>query len=906
MLAGVALVATFATATGTAATGGGWGSFGGSVENTRHSPLTTITTDNVAGLQLAWKVDLAKLDPTIKLGQQSYPVVVNGVLYATTASDGIYALDAATGAVRWHWQPVNRGIFKNFGVVANRGVTYCNGRVFMATLDMRLVSLDAGTGKVLRNVPIADAVPGATAQQGYSETSPPLCYGNTLLVGAAGSDYGVRSFFMGYHANDLTPAWPHPYWIVPPELQGWRAKSRLVGGGSNWTPSTVDPTTGTVYFDTGPPAPLYFPQLRPGNNPRTDSLIALDVRTGKQRWWQQQLANDQWGYDTAQPPMVYDAKIGGKTQRLVSVASKEGVWFAYDARSGRPVYQRIKVIDQIEHPALRPGQPVTIYPASLGGINYSPATFDPATGYVVNAASEIASTLVQSVLTPAQQRRTLAKGDVFLGLDNGNFGSAVPNFKDHGSISAIDVATGTRVWKFDTPQPERGGVTSTAGGVSFAGGGDGVVRAFATKTGKVLWTTPTGKPIAAGASVYAAGGKEYVAITVGGTPTSSNGGTASQVWAFTLGGEKGAAAAASGPTAVGASTPPSSRAPAVPAARRATFALPVLTVRPWRDDAPNYDRVKGTLKLRGAPVAGARISVGGYELPRATAADGSFSAEVDMTLAKRSPVSVTDASRARAGGKALSAADRNAVRAAVGGIDVGYRVSGLAAKRDGGGIAVEGKIGFADGSVAPTVQLYSYRLTGRVVGPDGKPVEGAIVTTRTADRDYWTLSDPTDAQGRYTSLFTASVSANTDTRVPFAVGVALGKTSYAFPFNVSVVFARLHSATMNLTLGPPGVPLKDVPKPVTVKGATYQGPLVGVVVDGRPVKPLSATWPDRNGHFRIVLPRSLAGRTVSLFLDTRPRFSRAVASPGHLVDGDVWATTLLPQMPRRLGSVRLP
>ena len=96
-------------------------------------------------------------------------------------------------------------------------------------------------------------------------------------------------------------------------------------------------------------------------------------------WWQQQLSSDQWGYDTSQPPMVYTATIGGKKQRIVSVASKEGLWFAYDAKTGRPIYQRVKVIDQIEHPSLRPGQPVVIYPSSLGGLNYSPASYDPTT-----------------------------------------------------------------------------------------------------------------------------------------------------------------------------------------------------------------------------------------------------------------------------------------------------------------------------------------------------------------------------------------------------------------------------------------------------------------------------------------------------------------------------------------------
>jgi alcohol dehydrogenase (cytochrome c) len=111
--------------------------------------------------------------------------------------------------------------------------------------------------------------------------------------------------------------------------------------------------------------------IRPGSDLRADSLIAVDLRTGRMRWWQQQMAHNEWSYDTAQPPLVYTAKVGGKKQRVVSVATMEGAWFAYDAATGRPIYQRIKVIDHTEHPTLQPGKPVAVYPSSLGGLNYS-------------------------------------------------------------------------------------------------------------------------------------------------------------------------------------------------------------------------------------------------------------------------------------------------------------------------------------------------------------------------------------------------------------------------------------------------------------------------------------------------------------------------------------------------------
>src|SRR5262249_25761376 len=147
---------------------------------------------------------------------------------------------------------------------------------------------------------------------------------------------------------------------------------------------------------------------------------------------------------------------------------------------------------------------------------YSPASFDPGTNYVFNAAAETAAIDVQQELTPTQKRRKRLLGDVYLGLENGDFGTVLPGWHDHGSISAIDVGSGRQVWKFRTPEPERGGVTTTASGLGFAGGGDGVLRAFALKTGKVLWTFQTGHQIASGPSLYSVGGREYLAITVGG------------------------------------------------------------------------------------------------------------------------------------------------------------------------------------------------------------------------------------------------------------------------------------------------------------------------------------------------------------------------------------------------------
>ena len=903
------------TRTGTAsAAGTDWLGFGRTPDENRHTPLVQITPSNVAQLQRDYTVNFRALDATIKNGEQSFPLEFGGVLYLTTNDDNVWAVQATTGKVLWRFQPPNIALFKNFGIVANRGLAYCDGKLFLLTLDMHIDSLAPGDGHLIKSVPISNAVPGAASNLGYSETSAPVCANHVLVIGAAGSEYGVRGFVMGYH-TDLTPAWANPYWTIPPEQSEWRKAGRLVGGGVDWTPQAIDTSTNTVYFGTGSATPLYYPSLRPGQNPRADSLIALNLQTGQQKWWQQQMAFNEWSYDTAQPPLVYNAKIGGKTRRVVSVATMEGVWFAYDAATGQPIYQRVKVIDRTEHPALRPGQPVVVYPSSLGGVNYSPASYDPATGYVLNGAAETASVEAQATLTPTQLARKLV-GDVFLGLENGNFGQLLPGWHDHGSISAIDVSTGQRVWKFQTPEPERGGITTTASGLGFAGGGDGVIRAFATKTGKVLWTFNTGNPIAAGATIFSVGGTEYVAITVGGTPTSSNGGTAAQLMVFSLpsGSPEHALRTTATQTAVKeASTVPSAAARlaitarvAATGAARISLSTSQLTVRGWTPSSNDTTPVTGRLLLDGKPVKGARIRVDGYVLPRGTAADGGFSYPVDYTLARRHLVSVSGVAHATRSGRPLTPGQRAAVLRAGASFSVAFRASNIHTRLGKGGtIIVTGHLANTTNVPPPTAVLYTYQLTGRITDADGKPVQGAFVVTRTQDRNFWTFSQPSGADGVYRSFYTASDQAGEDP-VPLSMQVALGKVAYGGPLGIIVKFKALQSASVDFQL--PAAPATSLvaSTPTTRPGAVYQGMLVGVQGRKGAVVPEGGNWPDRNGNFRLVLPASERGKTVGLYENARQFFSVRPASPGSAVAPGVWPHGLAQTVPQRLVSITLP
>ena len=919
LVVGCAALCGVVTLAGSAATSAnvGWGGFGGTPNQNRHSPLTLIDKNNVDQLGRIFTVDFRKIDPAIFRGTQSYPIAVGNTLYVTTNDDSIFAVQVPSGNVLWRWKADDVAVFANFGIRANRGAAYCDGKLFELTLDMTIVEVDPSNGQLIRRVPISSGVPGATANVGYSETSAPMCAAHKVIFGAAGSEYGVRGFVMAFRTSDLKPAWPNPFWTIPPPGTSWRKRSRIIGGGVVWTPVSIDTKTNTVFFGTGSATPLYFKDLRPGNNPRSDSLIALNLSTGKMKWWQQQMSSNEWSYDTAQPPLVYDGKVGGKKMRVVSVGTMEGVWFAYNALTGQPIYQRVKVIDRTEHPPLKAGQPVVVYPSALGGINFSPASYDPKTNYIFNGAAETAGIFIKQKLTPAELRQKLVLGDVFVGLQNGDFGQLLPGWHDHGSLSAIDVNTGKQVWKVTTPEPERGGIATTDSGLGFAGGGDGNLRAFDLKTGQVLFKFQTGAQIAAGASIFEVDGKEYIAISSGGTPTSSAGGTATTLQVFGLGGSQTQstpptlpAFAVKEPTVLLGSPLAANRvvrSKAVKSNVVARIRTPALVaVQPWNANSSNWQTVTGAVTVGGRPVAGAKIRVDNYFVPQKTTAKGAFSFSVDQTLTHHYRVTVADVSKATVRGRAVTAAESEALKTANAGFDVGYAISGLSAKaQKDGTVLVSGRLADTGGNAPPLVTLYTYQLSGTITDAAGNPVQGAVVVTRTQDRNFWTYSSASNAQGHYASFFAASDQSGAST-VPLTVQVALGGTLYAsVPASGVVNFNALQSATMNIKLPASGTNL-PLPTATSFTGAVYDGLVVGAVGPNGVIKPLSERWPDGKGVFSFVLPASARHKTITLWEVDRRAFQTSVGAPGGAVDLTHWPAKIGSQVTQRVATIKLP
>ena len=261
-------------------------------------------------------------------------------------------------------------------------------------------------------------------------------------------------------------------------------------------------------------------------------------------------------------------------------------------------------------------------------------------------------------------------------------------------------------------------------------------------------------------------------------------------------------------------------------------------------------------------------------------------------------------SRAKVRGQKLTAAQQNAVKAAHGSINVGYRISGLHAKvQSNGTVLVSGRIGNTAGAPPPAAGLYTYKLSGTITDASGKPVQGAVVVARTNDRDFWTFSGPSDANGHYTSLFHASDELDEDP-VPINIGVALGQTSYGGNLGTAANFKRNQSATLDIQLR--SGTNYTIAKPNTVQGAVYEGPAVGVTANGRVVKPVSARWPDAHGHFLMTLPASVRGKTIGFWQSTRVFFSSFAATPGGKVDLSAWPARLGSGTPSHLAVLRLP
>lgn len=449
---------------------------------TRHAPLRQITTANAARLQAVCAYQLGSTETFV-----SGPIAWQGTLYVTTAKLTA-AIDAATCRERWRysWEPLDDFLWPN-----SRGVAIQDGYVVRGTADGYLVALDAATGHLLWARQVAKPAAGETI------TMPPLIYDSLVIIGPAGSENNVQGWIGAFRLSDGTPVWK--FHTIPqpgePGAETWQnAPGVPVGGGGVWTAPSLDVSRGELYVAVTNPAPDLPVDLRPGANLYTNSVIALDVRTGALRWYKQPAGRDAHDWDLTQANPI----IGN----LLITVGKEGVLRPIDRQTHAALWETpVTTLLNVRAPVTREG--VHVCPGVLGGVEWSGPAYDPAAGIVVVPAVDWCSTF------KVADTVRYTPGENYMG------GSIAFDSTSQGWLTAVDVKTGAVRWRYRSPRPMVGGVTTTDGGVVFAGENGGDFLVLDARSGRVLYRFNTGGAIGGGVISYAAGGRQYVATTSG-------------------------------------------------------------------------------------------------------------------------------------------------------------------------------------------------------------------------------------------------------------------------------------------------------------------------------------------------------------------------------------------------------
>jgi PQQ-dependent dehydrogenase (methanol/ethanol family) len=485
---------------------------------TRYYPAAQINTSNVAKLRPAFQFQTEVLE-----SMETAPIVVDGIMYVTTSYNHLYALDAATGKEFWHYKHKMGPVTTFCCGPNNRGVAVMGDRLYMGTLDAKLLAFDAKTGKVLWSTQIADP------EAGYSETMAPVAINGKVLIGTNGGEYGIRGFVKAFDANDGKLLWTF-YTIPETGHEGaWATKDaterdlhrdiaaektalaknagffKTLGGGV-WMAPAVDKETNTIFFVVGNPSPDLYGAERPGDNLYTDSIVAVDLNTGAKKWHYQYVPHDVWDLDAVSPVILTDAKDkSGKMRKVAIHGGKTGHVYVHDRATGELIRFSEAMIPQENMWVLPTKDGARMLPGANGGVEWSPMAINPKLRMVYAAN-------LHQPMTYHVEQAAYPGGKLWLG---GAF-KVIPAEKQWGRLSAVNLDTGKVAWKFDTDEPLIGGVLATAGDLVFNGEGNGLFRAFDAKSGKKLWEYQAGAGVNAPAVSYMVGGKQYVAVAAGG------------------------------------------------------------------------------------------------------------------------------------------------------------------------------------------------------------------------------------------------------------------------------------------------------------------------------------------------------------------------------------------------------
>ncbi len=501
-----------------------WLTYNGGYMSQRYSLLEQITPDNVTGLELQWV-----LQNQVFGAWQSSPLIVDGIMYLTERPNIIMAVDAISGRVFWKYRHIPADNAQVCCGANNRGVAILDDKVFMGTLDAKLVAVDRING-----APLWEAVVG-DVDLAYSITMAPLVIKDKVLVGVGGGEFGIRGFVAAYDAETGEEAWK-TYTIPGPGEPGhdtWEGDDWEHGGAPVWITGSYDAELNLTYWGVGNPGPDWNAAQRPGDNLYSDSVIALNPDTGELVWHFQFTPNDGYDYDSVQVPVLADINWRGAPRKLMMWANRNGYFYVLDRSNGEFLEGKpfVRVnwssgLDENGRPIPTPqplGSPT--YPGNQGGTNWYPPSFSPRTELFYFSAWEDYG----SIYMPEESE--YVPGRLFLG---GGFTVVAPTDNSptvgigrtnpintwtsevgHASLKAMDPQTGEEVWSYDQFDVSDSGMLTTATDLLFTGGREGFFHAIDARTGDLLWHVGLGGQIVMAPVTFMVDGVQYVSVISG-------------------------------------------------------------------------------------------------------------------------------------------------------------------------------------------------------------------------------------------------------------------------------------------------------------------------------------------------------------------------------------------------------